>query len=80
MWAFILFNVAAALFFYWLARVPRRQKVQDVPTVEQEEALEKVATRASGAEAEKKSAGGGWLGRVSTGRSGGKGEKGGVVA
>ena len=82
MWAFILFNVAAALFFYWLARVPRRQKVQDVPTVEQEEALEKVATRASGVEGEKKggSGSGGWLGRVSTGRSGGKGEKGGMVA
>lgn len=31
MWAFIVFNVAAALFFYWLARVPRKQKVQETP-------------------------------------------------
>ncbi|KAL8693936.1 MAG: hypothetical protein Q9218_001350 [Villophora microphyllina] len=31
MWAFIIFNVAAALFFYWLARVPRKQKVQESP-------------------------------------------------
>ncbi|KAL8972908.1 MAG: hypothetical protein Q9197_002572 [Variospora fuerteventurae] len=31
MWAFIVFNIAAALFFYWLARVPRKQKVQESP-------------------------------------------------
>lgn len=31
MWAFIIFNVAAALFLYWLARVPRKQKVQESP-------------------------------------------------
>lgn len=31
MFAFITFNVAAALFFYWLARVPRKQKVQESP-------------------------------------------------
>ena len=31
MWAFIVFNVAAALFLYWLARVPRKQKVQESP-------------------------------------------------
>lgn len=29
MWAFIIFNVFAALFLYWLARVPRKQKVQE---------------------------------------------------
>ena len=29
LWAFIGFNVAGALFFYWLARVPRKQKVQE---------------------------------------------------
>ena len=29
MWAFIGFNVAGALFLYWLARVPRKQKVQE---------------------------------------------------
>ncbi|KAI4235961.1 MAG: hypothetical protein LQ349_002836 [Xanthoria aureola] len=31
MFAFIGFNIAAALFFYWLARVPRKQKVQESP-------------------------------------------------
>ena len=75
MWAFIVFNVGAALFFYWLARVPRRQKVLDVPSVEQEEALTRQATKESmGGKGEKKE--GGWLGRVSTSKSG-KGEKGG---
>ena len=29
MWAFIIFNIFAALFLYWLARVPRKQKVQE---------------------------------------------------
>lgn len=29
MWAFIVFNITAALFLYWLARVPRKQKVQE---------------------------------------------------
>lgn len=29
MWAFIVFNVFAALFLYWLARVPRKQKVSE---------------------------------------------------
>ena len=27
MWAFIIFNIFGALFLYWLARVPRKQKV-----------------------------------------------------
>ncbi|KAL8874372.1 MAG: hypothetical protein Q9174_000271 [Haloplaca sp. 1 TL-2023] len=31
MWAFIIFNIAAALVLYWLARVPRKQKVQESP-------------------------------------------------
>ncbi len=31
MWAYIIFNVAMALFLYWLARVPKKQKVQDEP-------------------------------------------------
>ena len=31
MWAFIVFNIAAALVLYWLARVPRKQKVQESP-------------------------------------------------
>ena len=29
MWAFIIFNVVAALGLYWYARVPRKQKVQE---------------------------------------------------
>ena len=29
MWAFIIFNVFGALFLYWLARVPRKQEVQE---------------------------------------------------
>ena len=29
MWAFIIFNIGAALFLYWLARVPRKQKVRE---------------------------------------------------
>ena len=71
MWAFIIFNVAAALFFYWLARVPRGQKVQDVPTQEQEEALTRAQTNISEGK-EKKSDGGlgGLLGRVQTNKSG----------
>ncbi|KAL8922410.1 MAG: hypothetical protein Q9172_003566 [Xanthocarpia lactea] len=31
MWAFIIFNIGAALLLYWLARVPRKQKVQESP-------------------------------------------------
>lgn len=34
MWAFIVFNVVAALFLYWLARVPKKQKVQDKPDMD----------------------------------------------
>ena len=34
MWAFIIFNVFAALFLYWLARVPRKQKVQEEPAAD----------------------------------------------
>ena len=33
MWAFIIFNIIAALFLYWLARVPKKQKVQDTPNM-----------------------------------------------
>lgn len=29
MWAFIIFNIFGALVLYWLARVPRKQKVQE---------------------------------------------------
>ncbi|KAI4211548.1 MAG: hypothetical protein LQ351_005725 [Letrouitia transgressa] len=31
LWAFIIFNAFGALFFYWWARVPRKQKVQESP-------------------------------------------------
>lgn len=31
MWAFIVINTAAALLLYWWLRVPKKQKVQDVP-------------------------------------------------
>lgn len=31
LWGFIIFNAFGALFFYWLARVPRKQKVQEEP-------------------------------------------------
>ena len=34
MWAFVGFNVCAAIFLYWLARVPKKQKVLDVPPAE----------------------------------------------
>lgn len=34
MWAFIGFNVCAAIFLYWLARVPKKQKVLDAPPAE----------------------------------------------
>lgn len=34
LWAFIIFNVGAAIFLYWLARVPKKQKVLDEPPTE----------------------------------------------
>lgn len=34
MWAYVLFNIAMALFLYWLARVPKKQEVQDEPIVD----------------------------------------------
>ena len=42
MWAFIIFNVFAALFFYWWARVPKKQEVRDEPVPLEE--LEKMAS------------------------------------
>lgn len=44
MWAFITFNISAALFLYWLARVPKKQKVLDSPPTE---LASRVQTRAS---------------------------------
>jgi ATP-binding cassette, subfamily G (WHITE), member 2, PDR len=35
MWGFIGFNIFAALFLYWLARVPKKQKVLDSPPTDQ---------------------------------------------
>lgn len=34
LWAFITTNALAALLLYWWVRVPRKQKVQDVPDVD----------------------------------------------
>ncbi len=34
MWAFIIINTLAALFLYWWVRVPKKQKVQDIPVVD----------------------------------------------
>jgi len=34
LWVYIIFNIVGALFLYWLARVPRKQKVQDEPTMD----------------------------------------------
>lgn len=34
MWGFIGFNICAALFLYWLARVPKKQKILDSPPTE----------------------------------------------
>lgn len=45
MWAYIIFNIAAALFLYWLARVPRKQKVQEEPL---QENLSRQQSRVSG--------------------------------
>ena len=49
MWGYIMFNVAAALGLYWLARVPKKQKVLDSPPTE---LASRVQTRASRAEQE----------------------------
>ena len=45
MWAFIIFNVIAALFLYWLARVPKKQKVQDEPDMHPASRVQSRATR-----------------------------------
>lgn len=44
MWGFIGFNICAALFLYWLARVPKKQKILDTPPTEQ---ASRVPTKAS---------------------------------
>jgi hypothetical protein len=58
MWLFVIFNIAAALFFYWLGRVPRKSKepreqarVAGADEAEQSEAGYKAATPETEAEA-----------------------------
>ena len=46
MWAFIIFNIVVALFLYWLARVPRKQKVQDEPTLDPASRVQSKAAKA----------------------------------
>ena len=48
MWAYIVFNIALALFLYWLARVPRKQKVSEEPP---QESLSRQQSRVSGPKA-----------------------------
>ena len=49
MWAYVVFNIALALFLYWLARVPRKQKVQEeLP----QESLSRQQSKVPGAKAE----------------------------
>ena len=48
MWAFIVFNVAGALFFYWWARVPKKTEVRDEPVSKEDmeaEMLEQTGNR-----------------------------------
>lgn len=56
LWAYVIFNIAAALFFYWLARVPKKvKKEKEDLSPEQvqaeERALERVRTNRSEAAA-----------------------------
>lgn len=44
MWGFIGFNICAALFLYWLARVPKKQKTLESPPNEQ---ASRIPTKAS---------------------------------
>ncbi len=52
MWAFIIFNVFAALGLYWLARVPKVKKdvSQRKASIEKEKALVQVRSNVSGAQ------------------------------
>ena len=50
MWAYIVFNVVAALGLYWWARVPRKQKVQEEAPVDisrTQTATSKISRRAT---------------------------------
>ena len=50
MWAYIVFNVVAAMGFYWWARVPRKQKVQEEAPVDisrTQTATSKISRRAT---------------------------------
>lgn len=46
MWAFIIFNVFAAVFLYWLARVPKKQKAKDESKVQTDGEDEKKTKKA----------------------------------
>lgn len=46
MWAFIIFNVFAALLLYWLVRVPKKQKVQDEPNLDPASRVQTRSTKA----------------------------------
>ena len=38
LWVYIIFNIAAALGIYWLARVPKKSRAKEAPTVNEAEA------------------------------------------
>ena len=50
---YIVFNVFAAVLIYWLVRVPKNSGKEEAPT-EEELALQKTRTNASGANLERK--------------------------
>ena len=56
LWAYVLFNIAGALFFYWLARVPKKAKkekeeLSPEQAAAEERAMERVRTHRSEAAA-----------------------------
>lgn len=61
LWAFIGFNICMAIFLYWLARVPKKQKVLDEPPTEglsrMQSRVSKVQSRATRSEEKTTSSG-----------------------
>jgi ATP-binding cassette, subfamily G (WHITE), member 2, PDR len=54
MWLYVVFNVAAALFLYWLVRVPKKSKVTvEVPPIRDEAVMETPKRSISGGEMHK---------------------------
>ncbi|KAH8819211.1 ABC-2 type transporter-domain-containing protein [Xylogone sp. PMI_703] len=47
MWVYIVFNVFAALFFYWLVRVPKTKKMQETAAGDNAQSPEQPAVQAS---------------------------------